>query len=198
MPAISKLYEFIDKKQKNEGNELKKGTVLDFLLDRTAARMSTELIQSQFKNIWGSEITEDQMIQIMSGHEDELKKRREKYAEIFKSSNYLAIALDAILQLNDRCQNAKSDRDLVMLRSCLNSYLSFFIIKGDTQALIDNMKSKVSVEDVRKCIFDSLTEDSIKGNNINPDSIKDDLSALIRTTPEKNKKSDKIEKVEER
>ncbi|MFZ5985526.1 MAG: hypothetical protein ACOYWZ_00150 [Bacillota bacterium] len=145
------FYKKIDKIVKTD--DVYEGTVLDFCLDCLAARMSLEQIQSRYRNIWkGGEIKEEEILQLIDGHEQELQERKKKFRELIRSSSFVNVAVDCINELLNDAKKTSNLRIKAQILIVLNGYLKYFLQTEDNKAMIDTIKQKLSYDDVKNFI----------------------------------------------
>jgi hypothetical protein len=103
------------------------GTILDFLLDRLACGVKIGTIQADYRLIWHTDISEDDIIEIIKGHEHELPLRRQQAAEVIRKSNLLTMYLDAIRECYESLKDARNPREKVNYLNALHGYLSIYV-----------------------------------------------------------------------
>lgn len=177
----TKIYKHLEKVLGPPSTEvIYQGTILDFCLECLASRMSFDQIKERYITLWpGSNITEEDIIKIIEGHEKELHKRKEDYAKLIRSSLYINIILAAMNLLIQDAHNAKTPQQRAQTLSVLNNYLKFFVQTEDNKAVVDTIKQKLSHDEILNFILEN----------------KDTKENFIRETPKLKikKNTEKIE-----
>lgn len=130
---MSKVYRKLKEKTGADPTaEAYPGTILDFLLDRLACGVRLETIQADFHRIWHTDISEDEILDIVKGHEHEIQERRKQAAELIRKSNPIVMYLDATQECYQCLKEAASLKEKVYFLNALHTYLSIYV-KDDRQ-----------------------------------------------------------------
>jgi hypothetical protein len=144
---VSKLYNRIKEKiNEDPTSESYPGTILDFLLDRLACGLKFSTIQADYRLIWHSDISEEDILEIIKGHESEIPERRKQAAEQIKKTNLLTMYLDAIKDCYQCVKNAKSSKEKIYYLNTLHTYLAIYVKNTDQKEV--NIQSEVSPDAV--------------------------------------------------
>lgn len=176
----SKLKKVLNQAFNNKYDGAYPGTVLDFLLDRLATNIDLPTIQAQFREIWGTNITEDQIIQILKGHESELPERRKQAADTIKQYNYYSWIHKIAKELYEDAQNAKNARDKVIYLGALYNYLMVFLKRTEIKEL--NIKTETSPDSIIAILEKSLLESQNTPNQ----EIQENQETITETSDSQN------------
>lgn len=144
---MSKVYKKIkDETGEDPTTECYPGTILDFLLDRLACGLTISTICADYRLIWHSDITEDDILEIIKGHEQELPERRKQAAKMIRDSNLLTMHLDAIKDCYNCVKTSKNSKEKIYFLNTLNAYLSIYLKNADQKEL--DIRGEVNPESV--------------------------------------------------